>query len=169
MLPIAVLRGSHNERDGITHDFTRKEGVEHCEIVLPDGVSADWARDRSKLWNAAEFAENRKDARVAREFELALPHELSPERRIEAARMFALDLANRYGVAVDFAIHAPHIEGDIRNVHAHCDDDDAIRWKREVSVRRPFSSTRTRGSCRMDCNDGHADPELKTILGEHCQ
>lgn len=108
-----------NERDGITHDFTRKEGVEHCEIVLPDGVSADWARDRSKLWNAAEFAENRKDARVAREFEVALPHELSPERRIEAARMFAHDLANRYGVAVDFAIHAPHIEGDIRNFHAH--------------------------------------------------
>src|SRR5690606_41542995 len=46
-----------NERDGITHDYTRKQGVEHAEIVLPEGVSADWARDRSALWNAAEFAE----------------------------------------------------------------------------------------------------------------
>ncbi|MET4692152.1 Ti-type conjugative transfer relaxase TraA [Sinorhizobium fredii] len=108
-----------NERDGLVHDFTRKEGVEHTEIVLPEGVSADWALDRSTLWNAAEFAENRKDARVAREFEIALPHELSAEGRIAAARTFAQDLADRYGAAVDFAIHAPHEQGDIRNYHAH--------------------------------------------------
>jgi Ti-type conjugative transfer relaxase TraA len=108
-----------NERDGLVHDFTRKEGVEHTEIVLPESVSADWALDRSALWNAAEFAENRKDARVAREFEIALPHELSADGRLEAARVFAQVLANRYGAAVDFAIHAPHEQGDIRNYHAH--------------------------------------------------
>ncbi|AYM12302.1 Ti-type conjugative transfer relaxase TraA [Agrobacterium tumefaciens] len=108
-----------NQRDGLVHDFTRKEGVEHSEIVLPQGVSADWALDRSKLWNAAEFAEKRKDARVAREFEIALPHELSPEGRLKAARAFAQDLANRYGAAVDFAIHSPSEHGDIRNYHAH--------------------------------------------------
>ncbi|MRH98810.1 Ti-type conjugative transfer relaxase TraA, partial [Agrobacterium tumefaciens] len=108
-----------NHRDGLVHDFTRKEGVEHSEIVLPQGVSADWALDRSTLWNAAEFAEKRKDARVAREFEIALPHELSPEGRLKAARAFAQDLANRYGAAVDFAIHSPSEHGDIRNYHAH--------------------------------------------------
>lgn len=108
-----------NERDGLVHDFTRKGGVEHTEIVLPEGVSADWALDRSALWNAAEFAENRKDARLAREFEIALPHELSAEGRLEVARTFAQDLASRYGAAVDFAIHAPHEQGDIRNYHAH--------------------------------------------------
>lgn len=108
-----------NHRDGLVHDFTRKEGVEHSEIVLPEGVSADWALDRSTLWNAAEFAEKRKDARVAREFEIALPHELSPEGRLKAARAFAQDLANRYGAAVDFAIHSPSEHGDIRNYHAH--------------------------------------------------
>ncbi|SDB70429.1 plasmid mobilization system relaxase [Agrobacterium fabrum] len=108
-----------NQRDGLVHDFTRKEGVEHTEIVLPDGLSADWALDRSALWNAAEFAERRKDARVAREFEIALPHELSPEGRLKAARTFARDLANRYGAAVDFAIHSPSEHGDIRNYHAH--------------------------------------------------
>ena len=108
-----------NERDGITHDYTAKQGVEHAEIVLPQGVSADWARDRSDLWNAAEFAEKRKDARVAREFEIALPHELSAEERLEASREFAQDLANRYGAAVDFAIHAPHDASDVRNHHAH--------------------------------------------------
>ncbi|TRA94408.1 MULTISPECIES: Ti-type conjugative transfer relaxase TraA [Rhizobium/Agrobacterium group] len=108
-----------NERDGLVHDFTRKEGVKHTEIVLPEAVSADWALDRSALWNAAEFAEKRKDARVAREFEIALPHELSADGRLEVARTFAQDLANRYGAAVDFAIHAPHEQGDIRNYHAH--------------------------------------------------
>ncbi|MBG0512043.1 MULTISPECIES: Ti-type conjugative transfer relaxase TraA [Agrobacterium] len=108
-----------NERDGITHDYTAKQGVEHAEIVLPEGVNADWARDRSDLWNAAEFAEKRKDARVAREFEVALPHELSAEQRLEATREMAQDLANRYGAAVDFAIHAPHDASDVRNHHAH--------------------------------------------------
>lgn len=114
-----------NERDGITHDYTAKQGVEHAEIVLPEGVNADWARDRSNLWNAAEFAEKRKDARVAREFEIALPHELSAEERLEATLEFVQELADRYGAAVDFAIHAPHSAtgatspGDIRNHHAH--------------------------------------------------
>ncbi|KWT78397.1 conjugal transfer protein TraA [Agrobacterium radiobacter] len=93
--------------------------MEHSEIVLPDGLSANWALDRSTLWNAAEFAEKRKDARVAREFEIALPHELSTEGRLNAARAFAQDLANRYGAAVDFAIHSPSEHGDIRNYHAH--------------------------------------------------
>ncbi|QVQ38712.1 Ti-type conjugative transfer relaxase TraA (plasmid) [Pseudochrobactrum algeriensis] len=108
-----------NERDGITHDYTTKQGVEHAEIVLPEGVNADWARDRSDLWNVAEFAEKRKDARVAREFEVALPHELSAEQRLEAAREMAQELADRYGAAVDFAIHAPHEASDVRNHHAH--------------------------------------------------
>ncbi|CAI2936813.1 Ti-type conjugative transfer relaxase TraA [Aminobacter niigataensis] len=108
-----------NERDGITHDYTAKQGVEHAEIVLPEGVNADWVRDRSDLWNAAEFAEKRKDARVAREFEIALPYELSAEERLEATREFAQELADRYGAAVDFAIHAPHDASDVRNHHAH--------------------------------------------------
>jgi len=108
-----------NERDGLVHDYTAKRGVEHAEIILPEGVNADWARDRSTLWNAAEFAEKRRDARVAREFEVALPHELSAEQRLEATREIGQELADRYGAAVDFAIHAPHDASDVRNHHAH--------------------------------------------------
>ena len=119
-----------NERDGLTHDFTRRSGVEHAEIVLPgDGVSETgalvhgggpaWARDRSALWNAAESAEKRKDARVAREIEVALPHELTAAQRLALVREFSAGLAARYGVAVDFAIHSPHGHTDIRNDHAH--------------------------------------------------
>lgn len=108
-----------NERDGLVHDFTRKQGVEHAEILLPAGVAADWARDRSALWNQVELIEKRKDARVAREFEVALPHELNASERLTLTREFAQDLANRYEAAVDFAIHQPHGEGDVRNFHAH--------------------------------------------------
>ncbi|XAZ26074.1 Ti-type conjugative transfer relaxase TraA (plasmid) [Sinorhizobium sp. B11] len=108
-----------NERNGLVHDFSNRQGVEHAEIVLPDGVDADWAKKRSALWNAAERAEKRSDARVAREFEVALPHELSSGQRLALTRAFAAGLAHRYGTAVDFAIHRPGEGGDNRNVHAH--------------------------------------------------
>ena len=108
-----------NERDGLTHDFTRREGVEHAEIVIPEDSDAQWARDRSALWNAAETMEKRVDARVAREFEIALPHELNAEQRLDLTREFTQGLADRYGTAVDFAIHAPHGATDVRNHHAH--------------------------------------------------
>ncbi|TAZ68209.1 Ti-type conjugative transfer relaxase TraA [Rhizobium ruizarguesonis] len=108
-----------NERDGLTHDFSNRTGVEHAEIVLPAGSSAYWAMKRSALWNAAERAEKRSDARIAREFEIALPHELTPDQRLALTRAFAEDLANRYGAAVDFAIHRPGGASDIRNSHAH--------------------------------------------------
>ncbi|RWY73959.1 Ti-type conjugative transfer relaxase TraA [Rhizobium leguminosarum] len=108
-----------NERDGLTHDFSNRKGVEHAEIVLPTGSSAYWAMKRSALWNAAERAEKRSDARIAREFEVALPHELSSDQRLVLTRAFAEDLANRYGAAVDFAIHRPGEGSDIRNSHAH--------------------------------------------------
>ncbi|AMB48405.1 Ti-type conjugative transfer relaxase TraA [Methylobacterium sp. AMS5] len=108
-----------NRRDGQVHDYTGRHGVTHTEIVLPEGAQAEWAKDRSALWNAAEAAERRKDARVAREYEIALPHELLPEARVALAREFAGVVADRYGVAVDMAIHAPHGETDARNHHAH--------------------------------------------------
>src|ERR1035437_1528889 len=108
-----------NERDGLVHDFSRRSGVEHAEIMLPVGADAEWAKERSALWNAAEASEKRKDARVAREIEVSLPHELSGEQRLALTREFAQGLADRYGVAVDFAIHSPHGKTDIRNHHAH--------------------------------------------------
>jgi len=106
-----------NQRDGLVHDYTRRGGVEDAFLVLPK--NAAWAEDRSALWNAAEGAEKRKDAKVAREYELALPHELSPAQRRSLASGFAQEVVKRFGVAADIAIHAPHPEGDQRNWHAH--------------------------------------------------
>ena len=108
-----------NERDGLVHDFRAKSGIEHAEIVTPEGLDAEWAHDRSALWNAAEFSEKRKDARVAREFEVALPRELTAKERLDLTRVFGQGLADKYGAAVDFAIHSPDDATDVRNHHAH--------------------------------------------------
>ncbi len=78
-----------------------------------------WARDRERLWNTAEHAEKRYNARVAREYQLSLPAELDAGRRIALARGFAAHVAERYKVAVDLAIHEPRAGGDPRNFHAH--------------------------------------------------
>jgi ATP-dependent exoDNAse (exonuclease V) alpha subunit len=105
---------------GEVHDYRRKRGVEASEILLPTQASgAAWAQDRAALWNAAEAAEARKDGRVAREYEVALPAELTPAQRLALAREFGQALADRFGVAVDVAVHRPHREGDVRNHHAH--------------------------------------------------
>lgn len=104
-----------DERTGILHDFTKKQGVEHTEIVSSLGISID----RAQLWNLAEQAESRKDARTAKEYVIALPNELNPQQRQELALDFAQHLVNRYGCIADVAIHAPSQQGDNRNHHAH--------------------------------------------------
>ena len=106
------------EREGRTHDYTRKSGVEYLTIITPENAP-QWAQDRASLWNHAEAAEKRKNAATAREWEIALPAELNAEDRQDLALRFASDLVDRYGVVADVAIHAPHRDGDQRNHHAH--------------------------------------------------
>jgi len=106
------------QREGRVHDYTRKQGIEETFILTPKDAP-DWASDRSRLWNEAEASETRRNSVTAREWELALPSEISAEDRSQITRDFAEELVSRYGVAVDVAIHAPHREGDQRNHHAH--------------------------------------------------
>jgi hypothetical protein len=106
------------QREGRLHDYTAKRGIEETFILTPEHAPT-WAQDRSALWNAAEESETRRNSVTAREWELALPSEISAEDRSQITRDFALELVSRYGVAVDVAIHAPHREGDQRNHHAH--------------------------------------------------
>lgn len=100
------------------HDYTAKRGIEETFILTPENAPS-WAQDRASLWNAAEESETRRNSVTAREWELALPSEISAEDRSQITRQFAEELVSRYGVAVDVAIHAPHREGDQRNHHAH--------------------------------------------------
>jgi ATP-dependent exoDNAse (exonuclease V) alpha subunit len=122
-----------DERTRRTYDHTDRQDVMHKEILLPGrfaGVDMSWATDRSTLWNAAETAENRKNARVAREYLIAVPSELNHPQRVDLVRGFAQELAERYGFAVDVALHAPrNFRGsDLRNFHAHL-----LATTREVS------------------------------------
>jgi hypothetical protein len=107
-----------DKRTGEVHDYTRKGGVEGTELVLPAGAP-EWAHDRAALWNAAEEAERRKNSVVAREFEVALPAELTAAQRRELAVALARELVERHGFAADVAIHQPSRHGDDRNYHAH--------------------------------------------------
>lgn len=106
------------QREGRVHDYTAKRGIEETFILIPEGAPS-WAEGRAALWNAAEDRETRRNSVTAREWELALPSEISAEARSQITREFAEQLVSRYGVAVDVAIHAPHREGDQRNHHAH--------------------------------------------------
>lgn len=105
-----------DERTGEIHDYTKRKGVVQTEMIFPDGAVKT---DREKLWNRAEEAEKRKNSTVAREYELALPHELNREEKVRLAREYGQWLAGRFGVAVDVAIHEPGQGGDSRNWHAH--------------------------------------------------
>ena len=111
-----------DERYGVERDYTQKRGVLHSEIVAPENAPS-WAHDRAALWNAAERRETghakQDSAAIAREFRLALPHELDADARLDLTRRFAKTLVVRYGVAVDFSLHAPDWKGDARNYHAH--------------------------------------------------
>jgi ATP-dependent exoDNAse (exonuclease V) alpha subunit len=107
-----------DHRTGEVHDYTRKGGVLHTEIIAPDTAPA-WVHDRSSLWNAVEDAERRKDAQVAREVRVALPSELSTEQNADLVRAFVREQFVARGMIADVALHAPGREGDQRNHHAH--------------------------------------------------
>lgn len=107
-----------DKRTGLTHDYSKKSGVVNSEaFVVVRGEKV--AVDRAQLWNAAEFAEKRKDARTAREIVINLPHELSKELRQNLVEDFTEYVAQKYNVAIDYAIHEPDKHGDNRNHHAH--------------------------------------------------
>jgi ATP-dependent exoDNAse (exonuclease V) alpha subunit len=113
-----------DERTGRTYDHTDRRDVLHKEIILPGGIEGadmDWARNRSQLWNAAERAETRINARVAREYLVALPVELDAAQRLALVRGFSRELTERYRFALDLAVHAPRDSpgSDPRNFHAH--------------------------------------------------
>lgn len=107
-----------DQRQGKTFDYSKRYGVLHAELLTPNNINIS----RSELWNLAETTETRKNSRTAREFVVNIPHELmkdSPDAGIALIREFSQHLKNDYGVAVDFAIHAPDQQGDNRNYHAH--------------------------------------------------
>ena len=103
-----------NDYDGVQHDYTRKQGLAWQQIFLPDMAPAEWG-DREVLWNAVEDAEKTKDSRLAREFVVALPVELSKDEWITLLTDFIQANFVAEGMCADVCIH----DTDGHNPHAH--------------------------------------------------
>ncbi|CAD0331524.1 MobA/MobL family protein [Xanthomonas hortorum pv. gardneri] len=102
---------------GQRHDYRRRGGVVASECLAPEDAPA-WALSPAELWPKAEAAENRKNSVVAREFEVALPHELSDEQRSDLAIAIGQALVARYGFALQASIHSPGSRDGL-NHHVH--------------------------------------------------
>ncbi len=104
----------YNDYDGIQHDYTKKQGLVWQEVFLPEYAPQEW-QDREKLWNAVEEVEAAKDSRLAREFVVALPIELSREEQVKLLQEFIREQFVSDGMCADAAIH----DTDGHNPHAH--------------------------------------------------
>jgi len=118
-----------NEYDGITHDYTRKGGVVHTEILLSDNAPAEYS-DRAVLWNAVEKIEKAKNSQLAREIELALPVELTLLQNKSLVREYVKKHFTQQGMCADIAIH----DTGGGNPHAHI-----------MLTMRPFTEEKTWG------------------------
>jgi Ti-type conjugative transfer relaxase TraA len=108
----------HDERCDREHNYTHKQDVASTEILLPENAPA-WMTDREKLWNAVEANEKRKDAQLAREFNFALPRELTLEQNIELAREFVKETFVSKGMVADLCIHNDKQPDGQLHPHAH--------------------------------------------------
>ena len=103
----------YDERQGVTFDYTKKKDLAYAEIILPENAPKRW-KDRGTLWNEIERTEKRKDSRLSREVEVALPKELNLEQQIALVREYVQTQFVDKGMAADICIHEKE-----KNPHAH--------------------------------------------------
>jgi hypothetical protein len=106
-----------DKRTGITHDYTKKTGIDHSEIITPHLPNTDrnWLLDRAELWNRVEAFEKRYDAQLAREINIAIPTELDRDTQIALVREYTKTNYVDRGMVADINFH------DLKsnNPHAH--------------------------------------------------
>lgn len=103
-----------NDYDGLTHDYTHKSGVVHSEVILCENAPQEY-QNRAILWNEVERVEKGSKARLAREYEIALPVELNREEQIQLVRDFVKENFVSKGMCADVSIH----DKEDGNPHAH--------------------------------------------------
>ena len=103
-----------NTYDGIIHDYTRKGGIVHTEILLPRYAPEEY-KERTVLWNAVEQVEKAKNSQLAREIELALPAELTLEQNVSLVREYVTQHFVSAGMCADICVH----DKKDGNPHAH--------------------------------------------------
>ncbi|QLO43389.1 MobA/MobL family protein [Citrobacter freundii] len=92
-----------------------KKDLAFAQIFAPEHTPPALIVDSETLWNAVEALEKRKDARLAKEFKIALPAELTPEQSIKLTTAFVLEHFTKQGIIADVVIH--DING--HNPHIH--------------------------------------------------
>lgn len=100
-------------RTGETHDFSKKEHATFSQIMLPENAPADFA-NRQLLWDTVEATEKRKDAQLAREFNIALPSELKHEQQVALMQDFTQKAFVSKGMIADINLHS-----NVGNPHFH--------------------------------------------------
>ena len=98
----------------MTHDYTRKRGIVHSEILLPPHAPPCF-QDRGTLWNSVEQIEKAGNSQLARELEVALPIGLSREEQVRLVRAYCSSQFVSRGMCADFNIH----DTGSGNPHAH--------------------------------------------------
>jgi len=129
----AAYRAGENivsEYDGRVNDYTRKGGITHKEIILPENAPAEY-QDRAVLWNAVEKIEKAKNSQLAREIEIALPVELNHTQNLNLVREYVKKNFVEHGMCADIAFH----DNKDGNPHAHI-----------MLTMRPFNEDKSWGS-----------------------
>lgn len=102
-----------DERTGETKFYKREVAPE--TMILAPSHAPEWVQDRQRLWNEVEKIEKNKNSQLAREFNVALPKELSNEKQTELIRNYVQNEFVNKGMVADIAIH----RDDEKNPHAH--------------------------------------------------
>ena len=103
--------------------FDQKEGRSYfyARSVMPESFiltpknAPEWASDREQLWNEVERKDRRANSRYAKEFNVALPVELSEDEQKELLTKYVQENFVDEGMVADVAIHRDHPD----NPHAH--------------------------------------------------
>jgi ATP-dependent exoDNAse (exonuclease V) alpha subunit len=161
----AVRSAAYNAREAIEAErtgelfyFKHRDAPEHHEVLLPEGAAQTF-QDCGVLWNAAEAAEKRKDAQVAREIVLALPAnaELTDEDRVALARSFAVAHFVSKGLAVQLDVHRPH------EAPVEAQPEDApTNWHAHLLI----STRRLEGERFAAKKARDLDPEMRRAAGK---
>ena len=107
----------HDDADGLTKNYARKERVVATGIAVPDHAPA-WAHDRERLWNEVEKIEGAR-GRYARNWVFALPNELTQAQQQELVSAFIKKEFVDRGMVADWAIHQADKDNDADNAHVH--------------------------------------------------
>lgn len=149
----------YDQRQGMTHDYSRRGDVELTELMLP-ADAPEWVKgiSREDFWNCVDAFEKRKDAQTAREIRLMIPRELPPAERVALVRDYVARCFVSRGMVADICFHNKVASDGLENVHAHV-----------MLTMRPLTSTGFGPKSRHDWvahPSGQRHPDGKPVMIE---